>query len=189
MPATPGTAKAATCGIPAVRKYSAYPIRYDDAGTAALLPTLAGSGSRPAGGSATPTRGDAGNAGFAGPAGAPPPAPRAGATITGSVIGASGSSPAAIAKPGGALTTDGPAGSIGGITLGGNCICGGSGRPDGGSNPPPPPPPPPPGPGRPGGLVVVVAVVVVAVVSVVVVRVVDVWLLDVWLLDVWLLDV
>ena len=34
MPATPGTAKATTCDSPALRKYSVYPIRYEDAGTA-----------------------------------------------------------------------------------------------------------------------------------------------------------
>jgi hypothetical protein len=106
-----------------------------------LLPTLAGSESRPAGGSADTPRGAAGNAGV--PAG-PPPAPRptAGATMTGSVIGGIGSSRAAAPTPGTTSMT-------GGSEAGGSCISGGSsGRPLGTSMPPPPPPPPP-GAGRP----------------------------------------
>ncbi len=113
----------------------------------ALPPTLAGSGSRPAGGSAATARGGPGNAGFAG-AGPPPPPPRpgarAGATMTGSVIGASGSSPAATAKPGAALTTVGASTA----DMRRNLHLRGSRDDRTAARPPPlPPPPPPPGPG------------------------------------------
>ena len=111
-----------------------------------LLPALAGSGSRPAGGSALTPRGAAGNAGEPGDP-APPPRPVAGTTMTGSVIGGIGRSAAAAPTPGTASMTDGSTAG------GGNSIRGGSsGRPDGTSMPPPPPPPPP-GAGSPGGVV------------------------------------
>jgi hypothetical protein len=133
-----------------------------------LLPTLAGSGSLPAGGSADTPRGAAGNAGA--PA-APPPTPAAGATMTGSVMGGIGRSTAAAPTPGTESITAGS-------EAGGSCISGTSGRPDGTSTAPPPPPPPP-GAGRPGSVVdvdvvvsVVSLVVRVVVVSVVVVRLV-----------------
>lgn len=144
---------------------------------ATLLPTVAGNGSRPAGGSADTPRGVPGNTGAAGaPA---PPAPAAGATMTGSVIGGIGSSTAAAPRPG---TTSITGSSLtGGISSGGSCICGGSsGRPDGTSMPPPPPPPPQ-GAGRPGpGVEVDVVVSLVAV---------DVVLLVVLSIDVVLLVV
>src|SRR5258705_8913409 len=128
MPGIQGIAKAATWDNPAFRKYSVYPIRYEAAGTATLLPTLAGSGSRPASGSAVTPRGVTGNAGA--PAGPPPPpTPMAGATMTGRVIGAIGRCAAAIPTPGSASTTVGPAGPVvGGISSGGSCIRGSTPR-------------------------------------------------------------
>ena len=155
MPATPGTAKAAICDIPAVRKYSPYPTRYDDAGTPALLPTLAGSGSRPA----RRLCGDGAGGRRATPVSPVPPAARlprrrrchgAAATMTGSVTGASGSSAAAAtARPGSRRSTTGcgMAPIVGPRQRGGNCICGGPGDRSTASDPPPPPPPPPSVPG------------------------------------------
>src|SRR5690349_2629627 len=95
-----------------------------------LLPTEAGSGSRPAGGSAEAPRGVPGNDGARGTPGAPPPSPAAGATMTGRLIGATGNCSAAEPTPGRTSITDGS--PAGGISSGGNCIRGGSsGRPGG----------------------------------------------------------
>ena len=155
MPATPGIAKATSCDVPAARKYSVYPTR-NDAGTATLLSILAGSGSRPAGGSVVLGRGAPGSVGLVGAPGATaPPSPIDGATTTGKVMGASGTaaapasgtpaadpvppasgSPAtAPAAPGTAAMTAGGTGIPGTAAStrgGGSCMSGGgSGRPFG----------------------------------------------------------
>src|SRR4029079_9867295 len=85
-------------------------------------------------------------------AGAPPPPPRPkeGATMTGSVIGAIGGTAAATPTPGTDDNTPGSAGSrAAGISSSGSCMPGTPppGRPHGASMAPPPPPAPPPGPG------------------------------------------
>ena len=113
-----------------------------------MLPTLAGSGSRPAGGSAVTPRGAAGNAGEPGDP-PPPPRPEAGATMTGSVIGGIGSSAAATPTPGRGVD-DGWSDRFGcrrhqlRRKLHSRRNAGMAGRHLG---VPPPPPPPPPGPG------------------------------------------
>jgi len=151
MPARPGAATRATCEIPALRRYSVYPARYDAGGAATLLAVSAGGACRPAGGSAAGPRGEAGTGSVGNPRGAAPPGiPIGGATTIGRAIGATGSCGTAMPMPGSASTTPGCDGVCSGSRCGGSCIGGACGRPAGGRMGGPAPPPSPGGCGSGG---------------------------------------